>query len=267
MTNLKASDVPAANTLASTLAGLSDFAKVIGAEVSDTASNIAKNLTDLSTNKLADGSLLVSKISVSDKAPMTLTYDQLTTSALTNVLSLISNPYSIKMDSKSVVGIANAVTVTAPNKNATILPFAITDTADNISANLADLIKLVSAKTVSQINVSSSASAIKLTKDQLSKAASVLPLLKGSYGIGLLNLTASDALSLAKTPKLQSVTIKDSLTNLTASLSSLTSILSKVSTIALTDASVDKTKLDTLKAALAKANPAIVVQDAKGTTL
>ena len=91
--------------------------------------------------------------------------------------------------------------------------------------------------------------------------------MKGSYGIGLLNLTASDALSLAKTPKLQSLTIKDSLTNLTASLSSLTSILSKVSTIALTDASVDKTKLDTLKAALAKANPAIVVQDAKGTTL
>lgn len=270
LTNLKASDVPAANTLASTLAGMNDFAKVIGAEISDTASNIAKNLNDLSTNKLADGSLLASKITVSDKMPMTLTYDQLTATDLTNVLSLIGNAYSIKMDSKTVVSVTQALSLAAPNKNATILPFAVTDTPDNITANLADLIKLVSSKSVSQINLASSGGApavIKLTKDQLTKAAPVLALLRGSYGIGLLNLSAADATALAKTAKLQSMTLKDSLANLSASVASLTSVLSKVSTVTLTDANVDKAKLDILKAALAKANPAIVVQDAKGATV
>ena len=90
-----------------------------------------------------------------------------------------------------------------------------------------------------------------------------MPLIKG----GDYHLTACDAVALAKTAKLQSVTIKDSIANLTNNRSSLKSVLGTVKTINLTDTTVDATKLKTLKDGVAATNAAIVFKNAGGTTI
>jgi len=64
--------------------------------------------------------------------------------------------------------------------------------------------------------------------------------------------------ALAKTAKLQSVTIKDSIANLTNNLFSLKSVLGTVATINLIDTTVDATKLKTLKDGVVATNAAIV---------
>ena len=65
-------------------------------------------------------------------------------------------------------------------------------------------------------------------------------------------------MALAKTAKLQSVTIKDSIANLTNNLFSLKSVLGTVATINLIDTTVDATKLKTLKDGVVATNAAIV---------
>jgi len=279
LTGLKASDITAANDLATKLAAtnaalnaspLPDgspqaFATISGAEISDTAGNIAKNLTALSTTKLADGSLLASKITITDKAPMTLSVDKLADSKTTDVLALISNAYSIKMDPSVKISVSQALALAAPNKNATIMPYAVTDTPDNLIASLADVLKLASAKSISQFALIANADTtvnFTVTKDQLSKAAPILALIKGSYGVNLTGLTASDAVASAKTAKLQSMALKDSVANLTASLKALQA-LSKVKTIVVTDAKPDATKLAALKTAL----PNATFTDSTGKTI
>ena len=279
LTGMKASDITAANDLATKLAAtnaalnaspLPDgspqaFATISGAEISDTAGNIAKNLTALSTTKLADGSLLASKITITDKAPMTLSVDKLSDSKITDVLALISNAYSIKMDPSVKISVSQALALAAPNKNATIMPYAVTDTPDNLIASLADVLKLASAKSISQFALTPNADTtvnFTVTKDQLSKAAPILALIKGSYGVNLTGLTASDAVASAKTAKLQSMALKDSVANLTASLKALQA-LSKVKTIVVTDAKPDATKLAALKTAL----PNATFTDSTGKTI
>ena len=279
LTGLKASDITAANDLATKLAAtnaalnaspLPDgspqaFATISGAEISDTAGNIAKNLTALSTTKLADGSLLASKITITDKAPMTLSVDKLSDSKITDVLALISNAYSIKMDPSVKISVSKALALAAPNKNATIMPYAVTDTPDNLVASLADILKLASAKSISQFTLTPNTDTMvnfTVTKDQLSKAAPILALIKGSYGVNLTGLSASDAVASAKTAKLQSMALKDSVANLTASLKALQA-LSKVKTIVVTDAKPDATKLAALKTAL----PNATFTDSTGKTI
>jgi hypothetical protein len=73
--------------------------------------------------------------------------------------------------------------------------------------------------------------------------------------------------ALAKTAKLQSVTIKDSIANLTNNRSSLKSVLGTVTTINLTDTTVDAKKLKTLKDGVAATNAAIFFKNAGGTTI
>jgi len=73
--------------------------------------------------------------------------------------------------------------------------------------------------------------------------------------------------ALAKTAKLQSVTIKDSIANLTNNRSSLKSVLGTVTTINLIDTTVDATKLKTLKDGVVATNAAIVFKNAGGTTI
>ena len=270
LTGLKASDIGTNNTdkgtalylakkLADTNKTLIDnnqaFATISGAEISDTAGNIAKNLDSLSKAKNSDGSLVASKITVTDKSPMTLTTNNMTNSDITDVLALISNAYSIKMDPSVKISVSKALALAAPNKNATIMPYAVTDTPDNLVASLADILKLASAKSISQFTLTPNTDTMvnfTVTKDQLSKAAPILALIKGSYGVNLTGLSASDAVASAKTAKLQSMALKDSVANLTASLKALQA-LSKVKTIVVTDAKPDATKLAALKTALPNA--------------
>jgi hypothetical protein len=73
--------------------------------------------------------------------------------------------------------------------------------------------------------------------------------------------------ALAKTAKLQSATIKDSIANLTNNRSSLKSVLGTVATINLIDTTVDATKLKTLKDGVVGTNAAIVFKNAGGMTI
>ena len=155
-----------------------------------------------------------------------ITAIQLSNSA--GLLGKFSDSYSL-----SVSGVAATAAKSLADDHAYIQAVQVSDTSQNISANLNDLLALGSRLT--SISVTDS-SPLAITAAQYLDNPQLDVLLAGQATFNISGITAADALTIASHADVASMSLVDSADHIASNLNALQGISSKVSDIAFTDA-------------------------------
>ncbi|MDE2342630.1 MAG: NF038122 family metalloprotease [Betaproteobacteria bacterium] len=197
---------------------------VASVSVADSAANLS---LPLALDTLQAHAANIASITLTDSNPLTLTYSQFQNDS--GVLSLIQGPYSI-----DVYGVS-AASVPTVLANAHVASVAVTDSSQNISAQL-DALQSESAS-ISQISLADS-SPISVTATQVTQDAGALGKISGSYALAVSGLPAADVPAAASNSHIASVSVVDSLNNLVSYFPGLLQDSNLISAITLTGPTV-----------------------------
>ncbi len=202
--------------------------------VSDTGANVVAGLSTLLTNATKIGA-----ITLTDGGTPTMTVTAATLVADAGALAAITSAYSLVVSSGTVTA-AQAVALNATVASHLSAGLAISDTAANVSSNLAALQALGS--TVASIALTDGSPVVTLTAAQLIADSAVLLKIGGSYVLnvssGTMTATQAIALSPSITGNLSAgLAVSDASTAIASNLDALQSMGATIASIALTDVS------------------------------
>jgi hypothetical protein len=212
--------------------------------ITDTAANIGTELDYLQS--LAAAGQLASITVSNPGTPIPVSPTQLTSDA--GALALISGSYSLDVEG---VTVAQAATIAAESHVASV---SVYDSAANVSGGLDGLETLAAAGKLGSIALTDPTSpvpVITLTEAQLTSDATALADISGTYGLGVTNVAAADAATIAAEAHVTSVSVSDTAGNVTTHIAALETLATagSLASIALTG-----TPTLTLSAATAAAN-------------
>ena len=187
-------------------------------EVKDTSANIQTNLKNLQS---AVKSGILSKITMTDKGTITLSYADMQSNL--DAIKAISGTYKLVV---TEISVADALTLKAPATGVT-LSLSVKDTSAAIAANMDKLEILAKAKSLGTITISdipsggSPGSVLSLSTKQFIAAPTAIKALQLPYQLRLTNALATDVLKLSTTPNLSSIQITDTAANIVKNLTAL----------------------------------------------
>ncbi len=203
-------------------AGLQSASNVAAFTISDSAANVQAGLSGL----LSDTKL--SSIAFTDASSPALTFAYAAYSADAALLSKISTAFSLTVTGAAATqaaGLQSAKNVTS---------FSISDSAANVQAGFADLVKDTKLSSITLTD--SSKPTLALTYAAYSADTALLAKISSDYNVTVAGATVAQATGLQGTSKVTSFSISDKAANIQAGLSGLLGD-TKLSSITLTDAS------------------------------
>jgi hypothetical protein len=210
------------NTLTASTTGLFIFTnpKIISVSISDTPANIAAHLEYFQTNNAK-----ITSIVQTEAGPIPITLAQLSSNL---ALALINDgTYTLSIPT---ITIAEFKKTPAVLTNTHIVPFAVSDTASNIAANLATL--QTNLNKFSAITIASGT--LEVTGAQLTSAAGVLALINNSLNVSTVLIKDIDAAYTFAQAHNGLFSISDSSANIAAGLASgalTAAVVAKIKTI------------------------------------
>ena len=197
-------------------------AHVTSMEVSDTSSAIAAGFSTLgaATN--------LKSIALSDEGgTLTLTSAQILAGA--DTLAKFTTDFQL---AATGVAMADLASVTSVPQVASV---AISDTAENVSANFADLLTL--GDTLGQVSLTDGTPVLSLAESDWAAGASVLAKIGGTYQVDVTDAAAGDVATLDADTTVRHVEVSDTASNLATQWDSLVSLYAagKLTALALSD--------------------------------
>jgi hypothetical protein len=190
--------------------------------VADTSAAIAVNLEDLNGNSKVTG---ISQTGTGGVLNITATQLAGNSSALTLLgkESFMLNVRDVAAD--DALGLLS---------NTSIVSMSVSDSADNLLANLDDLAKL--GKTLTTITQNNPEQSLAMTASNWTSHIGVLSKIVGGYGVALTEVSAKDALNLAPDLRVRSLNVSDSGAAISANLDALMGLGTKLAAISQSDA-------------------------------
>ncbi len=199
------------NASASQISTLAADSKITSVDIIDSSSHIAEQLDTLQDVLEAQPELAIRIRQTGQASPMTITSTQLTRNA--QALDLIAGNYSLAV---SDVTTADATQV---GSHAKVASMTVSDTAANLSADLAQLAAL-GAK-VRRIEQSDSGNTLELSATAWAVHKSVIDKIDGGVRVALSEVKAAGAQALLADGRVESVSVADSAAQISANLDML----------------------------------------------
>ena len=190
--------------------------------VADTSSAIAVNLGDLNGNSKVTG---ISQIGTG--GVLNITAAQLAGNS--TALTLLGKE-SFMLNVRGV----SAADALGLLSNTSIVSMSVSDSADNLLANLDDLAKL--GKTLTTITQYNPGQSLAMTASNWTSHMGVLSKIVGGYGVALTQVSATQALNLAPDLRVRSLNVSDSGAAISANLDALMGLGTKLAAISQSDA-------------------------------
>ncbi len=187
--------------------------------VADTAANISTNIATLQT--LANIPKIAS-IAVTDGGTIQVTDTYYNTAGDDNWRFYLTGNYSISISGVSYGSINSRLTDTH------VSSVGVADAAFEISDELDSLELLAKAGKLASISLTDGGTpALSVSQSQLTSDADALALMTGSYTLAITGATAAGAAAAAATAHVSSVSVSDTLTDITGNLTSLETLASQ----------------------------------------
>jgi hypothetical protein len=218
-------DISGAN--ASNAAAIATNPHVVSISLSDTGAQIAAHWDALSS---IGGKLIGKAITQTDSSALALSADQVGSGGA--LLDQLSNPYQLDIRQASA---SQAAALAASDLAPSITGIRVTDTAAAVGAQF-DALALNGKVSAIQITGDTPVVPLRLSAAQYSTDSAVLSIINGShYPLAISQAAAADAAGIAANTDVQSLTVSDSSSAISAQLATLAG-LSKLQRVSLTDA-------------------------------
>jgi len=213
--SLAVSDVGAAD--AATVGSNSHVASLT---VSDTSSAVATNFSSLNSNSK------LSKINFTG-ASSGMTLSQTQVLAGTATLAKINGAYEL-----SITGVTTA-NLDEFDANSHVVSVAVNDTTDHITAAFDQLMAM--GPKVSGIAVTTHATEIELTQDQLYSGAATVAKLSGTFDLAIADVSAENATAVAAMSHVTGLSVADTASNIGQHIDALQALGDKLALVTLSD--------------------------------
>jgi hypothetical protein len=263
---------------------------VISIAVSDTAANVTSNITALEALAAA-GSL--TSIAFTDSGTPALTFSATDAASNIDAIATFTGAFTLAVSDTAanvatnidalgeIAAIGNVTSITLTDSGTPTLDLsatqvgndaaalalitsaftvAVSDTGDNVAANLDALQALANSSLLSSITLTDSTTpTLSITETQLSDDSGALAAIGSTYDLAVSNVMAADAATVAATTDVTSVSITDTAANVEANLSALETLAAADTLTSIFFTDTDVPTLSVTEAQLTSDAPALAL--------